>query len=78
MRAEEILADLRAVPFRPFRLLMNSGRTCEIRHPEMANVTRSTIYIFQADKSDVPAERVEMVSLLLIERVEHIETTSAA
>src|SRR5947207_1316970 len=34
MRAEDLLALLRAVPFRPFRVILNSGKGYEVRHPE--------------------------------------------
>ena len=34
MRPEDILFWLKAVPFKPFRTCLNSGRTYEIRHPE--------------------------------------------
>lgn len=76
MRAEDLLIWLRAVPFQPFRLQLNSGRTYEIRHPEMLRVGRSSMNIFSfvGEPSD-PYERMEMVSLLLIE---HIEALDAA
>jgi len=31
----KFLATCKAQPFRPFRIRMNSGRTFDIRHPEM-------------------------------------------
>jgi hypothetical protein len=75
MRSEDVLAWLRAVPFQPFRIHLNSGRTYDIRHPEMLRVGRSSmhVYSFEGEPSD-PYERVEMVSLLLIERIESLES----
>jgi hypothetical protein len=32
MRPDDVLFWLRAVPFRPFRLTLNSGRTIDMRH----------------------------------------------
>ena len=46
MRPEDILFWLKAVPFKPFRICLNSGRTYEIRHPEMLKVSRTTMLIF--------------------------------
>jgi hypothetical protein len=75
MRSEDLLHWIRAEPFLPFRICMNSGRTYEIRHPEMVRVGRSQIMIFSyAGKPEDPYERVEMVGLLLIERIEPIES----
>ena len=73
MRPDDLLAWTRAAPFQPFRICLNSGRTCEIRHPEMLRVGRSTInvYSFAGEPAD-PYETMEMVSLLLIERIEPI------
>ena len=79
MRAEELLTWIRATPFIPFRIRLNSGRTFDIRHPEMMRVGRSTVnvYSFVGEPSD-PYEKMEMVSLLPIESVEPIETAHSA
>jgi len=48
---------LAARPFRPFRVVMSSGQTYEVRHPEMAMLTRSDILVGIGDTDDgVPAE----------------------
>ena len=79
MRPDDLLAWTRATPFVPFRIRLNSGRTFEIGHPEMLRVGRSAvnIYTFAGEPSD-PYERMEMVSLLLVESVEPIETPRPA
>lgn len=44
-------------PFKPFRLVMSSGQAYEIRHPEMALLTRTDILIGIGESDDgVPAE----------------------
>ncbi|MBI1832189.1 MAG: hypothetical protein HYR84_12160 [Planctomycetes bacterium] len=74
MRPDDLLAWVRATPFAPFRIRLNSGRTFEIRHPEMVRVGRSSANIFTfAGEALDPYERMEMVSLLLIESVEPLE-----
>ncbi|MFI5459312.1 MAG: hypothetical protein ACHRXM_28135 [Isosphaerales bacterium] len=74
MRPDDVLEWNRAVPFKPFRICLNSGRTYDIRHPEMLRVGRTTmhIYSFRGEPKD-PYEHLEMVGLLLIERIEPIE-----
>jgi hypothetical protein len=74
MRPDDLLEWRRAVPFRPFRICLNSGRTYDIRHPEMLRVGRSYVNIYSFSGEPVePHEHMEMVSLLLIERIEPIE-----
>ncbi len=79
MRAEDLLFWVRAAPFQPFRIRLNSGKIYDIRHPEMLRVGRSSmnVYSFRGEPTD-PYEHVEMVSLLLVERVEPLETPSRA
>ena len=79
MRAEDILTWNRAVPFVPYRIRMNSGRTFDVRHPEMIRVTRTTAFLFSfAGEPTDPFERVEMIGLLLIESLEPIPASAAA
>ncbi len=79
MRPDHLLTWLRAAPFRPFRIHLNSGRAYDIRHPEMLRVGRTTmnVYTFTGEPAD-PFERLEMVSMLLIERIEPMEQSAPA
>lgn len=79
MRPDDLLIWTRATPFVPFRIRLNSGRTFDIRHPEMLRVGRSAvnIYTFAGEPAD-PYERMEMVSLVLVESVEPIEAPQNA
>jgi hypothetical protein len=54
---------------------MNSGKTYDIRHPEMVRVGKRDLLIFTlvSDSSDV-YDRWENIGLLLIESVAHLET----
>ena len=62
-----------AVPFRPFRLVLNSGKSYDVRRPEMVRVTVSSVLYFYATDPEGPAERWETVSLPLLQSIEHIE-----
>ena len=79
MRPDDLQAWNRATPFVPYRIRLNSGRTFEIRHPEMVMIGRSAMHIYTfAGGPTEPFDRVEMVSLVLIESVEPAPSPSAA
>jgi hypothetical protein len=63
-------------PFQPFRLVMSSGKTYEVRHPEMAWLTKTDILV-SIDIADdgVPAE-FDYCSLLHVTAIEPL--TAAA
>lgn len=71
---QRVLDHVKAEPFRPFRIHMASGRTFDIRHPEMIKVLKNYILIFKAgsDTPDIPDE-FDSVSLMLIESISHLE-----
>lgn len=64
-------------PFQPFRIVMSSGEKYEVRHPEMAILTRTNLLIGLNVKDGVAA-RFKMCSLLHITAVEPLETPSAS
>lgn len=68
-----------AEPFRPFRIQMTSGRTFEVRHPEMVQVGRTTmtIFTFLSEDPGQAKERQVEVSLLLVESVEPLDAARA-
>lgn len=74
MSPQEFLKYVKAEPFRPFRIRMNSGRTFDIRHPEMIRVTKRALVIFSSvnDSLDV-YDDWESVSPLLVESVSFLE-----
>ena len=57
-------------PFKPFRLVMSSGQSYDVRHPEMAMLTRTSILVGIDEADDgVPAE-FKICSLLHVTAVE--------
>ncbi len=72
---QTVLGHVKAEPFRAFRIHLTSGRSFDIRHPEMIKVLRSSLLIFKAagDLPDIPDEW-ESVSLMLTESISHLET----
>jgi hypothetical protein len=78
MTPQEVLNHVRTQPFRPFRIRMNSGRTFDIRHPEMIRVGRRDLLVFTF-VSDSPKvhDRWDNVSLLLIESIAPLDAPLA-
>lgn len=70
---------VKARPFRPFRLHMASGKTFDIRHPEMIKVAKNCLYVFSfaTDEPEI-AEKMEMVSLILTESISHLDAPVSA
>src|SRR6478735_7393937 len=64
-------------PFKPFRLVMSSGQTYEVRHPEMAWLTRTSILVgIDIADDGVPAE-FKICSLLHVTAVEPLSPAAA-
>ena len=67
---------LTARPFTPFRLVMSSGQSYEVRHPEMAFVTKTDLLVgVDIEDDGVPAE-FKICSLLHVTAVEPLEAAS--
>jgi hypothetical protein len=64
-------------PFRPFRLVMSSGQSYEVRHPEMAMLTRTDLLVGAGELEEgVPAE-FRICALLHVASVEPIPAGAA-
>jgi hypothetical protein len=74
MDPREVLSFTAAEPFRPFRLHLASGRTFDIRHPEMIKLHKRSVLVFKtnSDDAELPDEW-ESVSLMLTESISHLE-----
>ena len=74
MTPASILSYVRAEPFRPFRVHMASGKTFDVRHPEMIKVLKTNVLVFKStgDSPEIPDEW-ESVSLMLMESISHLE-----
>ena len=66
-----VLKDLMARrPFEPFRIRLSSGDSYDVRHPEMALLLRSGIYVAVANGDDDLPEQAVWCSLLHVAAVE--------
>ncbi len=80
MRPDDVLQLLRARPFQPFRISLSDGQQYEVRHPEMAIVSRSTVLVGLPGPQglDEPVEKVVTCALVHITRMEVLDGASAA
>ncbi len=64
-------------PFKAFRLVMSSGQSYEVRHPEMAWLTRTDLLVgINESEEGVPAE-FRICSLLHVATVEPLNLANA-
>lgn len=61
---------LKQQPFVPFRLVMSSGQTYDVRHPEMAWLTKTDILVGIDDADDGVPANFKMCSLLHVTAIE--------
>jgi hypothetical protein len=54
---------LQKQPFQPFRLVMSSGQTCEVRHPEMAFLTKTDMHVGVGETEPGVADEFRILSL---------------
>ncbi|MFQ5493787.1 MAG: hypothetical protein ACE5EX_00235 [Phycisphaerae bacterium] len=72
MRANEIQSHLRKTPFCPIRIFLSDGSSYDVRHPEMAAVSRAEVVIgLQVSEDDLP-ERFAYYDPVRITRIEPI------
>ncbi len=73
MRPEELRTLLRRRPFVPMRVHLTDGTTYDVRHPEMALLTRSTVEIgIEQEDGNGIADDVMYCSLVHIVRVQNL------
>ena len=79
MDATDLRAAVRARPFRPFRIVLLDATTCEVRHPDLVIVATGAAHIgYPAPDREGVAQRVDIIGLQAISRIEFIEQPSAA
>ncbi len=73
MSPNQILEHFRREPFEPLRICLSDGSSYEVRHPEMALITRREIAVaVPSDKSPLP-ERMVYCDPLHITRIEILD-----
>lgn len=78
INSRTLLDYFNAEPFRPFRIHMASGKTFDIRHPEMIRVTKlsAVIFTYLGGETQVP-DYWETASLMLMETISYLDAPVA-
>ena len=66
---------LKQQPFKPFRLIMSSGQTYDVRHPEMAWLTKTDILVGVDEADDGLPGHFKICSLLHVTAIEPLSVT---
>ncbi len=77
MRADEMRELLDRRPFVPIRLHVSSGQNVDIKHPEMAIVTRSLVFVGVSDSDERVADYGVFYNLLHVVKIEPLNDTKA-
>lgn len=77
MTAEALRDWMQRRPFQPFRVKTSSGDAYDIRHPELAFLTRAELVVGLGERDGIPA-RYRTVSLLHVTAAEPLDSTAAA
>jgi len=77
MTAEALRDGMQRRPFEPFLFSIKHETAYEIRHPEMAFLTRAEIIIGLGERGGIPS-RHRTVSLLHVMAAEPIDSSAAA
>lgn len=75
MTADTFREILKRGPFEPFRVVMNSGESYNVMHPEMAFITAKALILAMPDPTHADGERLAFCSYL---HVAHVETLRPA
>jgi len=64
MRLQELQDVLRREPFQPFRLHLTTGQMFDVRHPESAALTRTSVFVGLPSGDDEIPDRMIQCDLL--------------
>lgn len=78
MTADTFKEILKRSPFDPFRVVMSSGESYNVVHPEMAFPTARSLILALPDPTAVDGERLAFCSYLHIAHVEMLKPSRAA
>ncbi len=76
MRPDELREALREHPFAPFRIHLTNGLAYDVRHPEMALLTRHSIHVVERAKSNKPTDRVVKCDLIHVVAIQPVNGQS--
>ncbi len=78
MTADTFRDILHRAPFEPFRVVMSSGESYNVMHPEMAMPTARTLILAIPDSTRPDGERLAFCSYIHVAHVEVLKPSRAA
>jgi hypothetical protein len=78
MTADTFREILKRAPFEPFRVVMSSGESYNVMHPEMALVSSRTLVLAIPEPSHAEGERLVFCSYLHVAHIETLKPSRAA
>jgi hypothetical protein len=78
MTADTFREILRLAPFEPFRVVMSSGESSNVMHPEMALVSARAMVLAVSEPAHPEGERLVFCSYLHIAHIETLKPSRAA
>lgn len=72
MRQHEIRDAIRKQPFQPFRIHLSNGQVFDIRHPEFALLTRSSVHVVVPETDNGEFDHVIQCDLIHVVAMEQI------
>lgn len=77
MRQDELRAAARMQPFEPFRLLLTTGATYDIRHPDLIMVGRRSIIVgIPSPEAPTVYDRTIKIDLLHVVGIEDLANST--
>lgn len=77
MQQHELKAAIRKQPFQPFRVHLSNGSSYDVRHPEMAALSRRTLYVLMYGETEDAPDRMIECDVLHVVALETIDGVSA-
>ena len=78
MTSDTFREILHRAPFEPFRVVMSSGESYNVVHPEMALISAKALILVIPDLSHAEGERLAFCSYLHVAHVETLKSSRAA
>jgi hypothetical protein len=78
MTADTFRQILSRKPFEPFRVVMSSGESYNVMHPEIALVTARALILALPDPTTQDGERLAFCSYLHVAHIETLKPSRAA
>ncbi|MEM6329742.1 MAG: hypothetical protein AAF790_05790 [Planctomycetota bacterium] len=72
MKRQTLRDRMTRTPFEPFRLVMSSGESYEVRRPEMAYLTKSDVIVGTESEGDNVPSQYRICSMLHVTAVEQM------